>query len=318
MDKDNKRKLLLGILVASGTILFIVGIFLIGSKQNIFSRTFKISTIFNDLNGLRKGDYVRFAGVKAGVVDKITFLNDSMIKVDMKISIDFNDLIKKDAVAYIATEGLVGNKIINIRPKWRERESVKENDLVSSVNPFDTEKIIEKLMGTNDNAAVITDNLARISVKINEKKSIFETLINDTMAASDVKSILKDIKTTSSQLSAMTLNFEKIIDRVDAGEGLAGTILRDTSITKQLKQTMFNLKTSSDYATIITGELTKSMQADKKNTVALLMKDTTFAQNLNQTVINLQRSTQKLNETLDALQHISLFKKYFLKPIKNK
>lgn len=311
INKDNRKKILLGLLVLFAGILFTFGIFFIGRKRELYAKTFHISTIFNDLNGLRNGDFVRFSGYKCGIVEKITFLNDSMIKVDMKIEKDMQTFIKKDAVANIATEGLVGNKLVNIRPKWKSRITIQDNDFVESINPFNTQEIIEKLIHTNDNAENLTENLAKITGRINESKGIFQTLISDTTVVIDLKEIIADIKMTGYRISKMSGDLEKTMEKINLDEGMAGLILTDTTLSNELKQIMFNLNKSSEYSTKITGDFTRSIQDNNNSTFGMLMKDSTFAQNLRQSVINLQQGTEKLNENMEGLKHSILLRKYF-------
>lgn len=311
ISKDSRKKILLGLLVLIGGVLFIFGIFFIGRKQELYTKTFHISSIFSDLNGLRDGDFVRFSGYKCGIVDKITFLNDSMIRVDMKIEKEMQSFIKKDAIASISTEGLVGNKLINIRPVWKSRITVQDNDFVVSIDPFNTQEIIEKLIHTNDNVEDVTENLAKITGKINESKGIFNTLVNDTAVVGDLKEIIADIKVTGYRLSKMSGDLEKTVEKINLDEGMAGLILTDTTLSNQLKQIMYNLDKSSEYSTKITGDLTRSIQDNNNSTFGMLMKDSTFAQNLRQSVINLQQGTEKLNENMEGLKHSILLRKYF-------
>ena len=64
--KKTKRALRLGIFVASALLLFIVAIYLIGSKQNLFTSNTDIHASFRDIRGLMPGNQVRFAGINIG------------------------------------------------------------------------------------------------------------------------------------------------------------------------------------------------------------------------------------------------------------
>ena len=68
MDKDLKRNILLGFFVMMGIILFIIGIFLVGSKNEMFQKTFPITARFTNATGLKLGSNVRYNGVKVGIV----------------------------------------------------------------------------------------------------------------------------------------------------------------------------------------------------------------------------------------------------------
>ncbi|MGP8214502.1 MAG: MlaD family protein [Bacteroidia bacterium] len=316
MVRETSKKIWLGVLATSGAILFFIGIFSIGKKQNMFNTTFRVNAIFSNVNGLKEGDYVRFSGVRAGIVNSIIFLNDSMIKVEMKINRNIRHLIKKDAIAYITTEGLVGNKILEIKPKWRSDVIVKDNDTLTAIDPFDTHEIIEKLLSTNDNAKIITGNLAQISEDVNKKKSILRTVISDSIAANNLKDIISNLQKSSLQFSVLAGHLDKITDKINLDKGVAGVLLNDTATAGQVELTIKNLKETSDYATKIAGQLNESVQLHTNNAAGTLVKDTMFSRNLKQSIENLNQSTYKLNETMDALQHSIFLRGYFKKKAK--
>ena len=71
MKKDTGNNIRLGIFISIGTIAMILALYLIGSKRNIFSDTIRITAQFYNVNGLRAGNNVRYAGIDIGTVDKI-------------------------------------------------------------------------------------------------------------------------------------------------------------------------------------------------------------------------------------------------------
>jgi len=116
MKKTTSEKLKLGVFVILGLILFVTGIYFIGQKQNLFGKMITISANFNNVSGLQHGNNVRYSGINVGTVKSITMVNDSTIKIDMNIEEKMVKHIKKDAIATIGTDGLVGNMIVNIIP----------------------------------------------------------------------------------------------------------------------------------------------------------------------------------------------------------
>lgn len=314
MLKETKRKLWIGLLATSGAALFLLSIFLIGKKQSMFGPTFRLYTVFSNINGLKTGNYVRFSGVRAGIVDNITVVNDSMVLVGLKLDRKLQPLIKKDDVVYISTEGLVGDKILEIKPNLKSRIPAGDNDTLATVNPYDTHAIIDKLLATNDNAKIITANLASLSNDMSTRKSILKTIVADSVAANDFRSIISNLKSTSSQFNLLSVRLNEISDKINLDKGLAGTLMNDTSIVNQLHTVMNNLQNASNNAVSITGQLNKSMlQRGNENTLSMLMKDSALAGDLKQTIENLRESTQKLDENMDALQHSFLLRKYFKK-----
>src|SRR5208283_5193366 len=103
MNKELKRNIMLGLFITAGIIIFIIGIFLVGSRNELFTKTFSIRAVFNNASGLKTGCIVRFNGVKVGIVKSVVNINDSMVIVDIHIEEVKRALIKKSAVATIAT-----------------------------------------------------------------------------------------------------------------------------------------------------------------------------------------------------------------------
>ena len=75
MEATKNKKISVALFIASGLILFIVAIFIIGSKENLFTPTFKIQAAFEKVNGLKTGASVRFNGINVGTVDDIEIYN---------------------------------------------------------------------------------------------------------------------------------------------------------------------------------------------------------------------------------------------------
>ena len=139
MRKTTSEKLKLGILVSIGLLVFIAAIYFIGQRQNIFAKTFSVSTNFNNVNGLIKGNNVRYSGINVGTVKTISMINDSTINVTMVIEEKMIHHIKKDAIATIGTDGLVGNMIVNIIPGNGKEGGILPGDIIKSYTKIGTD-----------------------------------------------------------------------------------------------------------------------------------------------------------------------------------
>src|SRR3954465_3410555 len=93
-----------------------VSVFLIGSENNIFSRTFNIAAEFKNIEGLKEGDNVWLSGVKIGTVSDVKIVAEGKVVVKLSLKDRQSEFIRKDATASIGSDGLVGNKIVVIRP----------------------------------------------------------------------------------------------------------------------------------------------------------------------------------------------------------
>src|SRR6476620_10821290 len=104
----------LGIFVTVGMVILVVSLYFIGSKKNLFGNKFSVYVNFKDINGLKKGNNVRYGGIDVGTIGNIVILNDTTIKVEMILDENMKAMIRKNSIAKIGTDGLMGDKLIEI------------------------------------------------------------------------------------------------------------------------------------------------------------------------------------------------------------
>lgn len=194
MKKSTGNKMKLGIFVSISITLFIVGIYFIGQRQQLFSSTFQICGIFRDISGLQVGNNVRFSGINIGIIENIEQITDSTVKVDMVINEDTRRFIKKNAKAIIGSDGLMGNKIILIIPGPVGKKELNNNDTIETAQTVSMDDILIKIKVTADNAASITDDLAVIMQSISEGKGTVGKLLMDSTLAHNLNGAIINIK----------------------------------------------------------------------------------------------------------------------------
>src|SRR5665647_546677 len=106
----------LGSFVLAGLICLVLLLYMIGKNRNLFGNNYVLKTRFENVQGLIAGNNVRFSGIQAGTVKSIKILNDTVIEVTMIIEKKMQSIIRKNAITSIGTEGVVGNKVVNIVP----------------------------------------------------------------------------------------------------------------------------------------------------------------------------------------------------------
>src|SRR5207244_4432186 len=97
--------------------------------------------------------------INVGTVDKIEIKNDTAVEVEMQIQKKLKNIIRKNSLATIGTDGLMGSKLVNIAPGSPDSPIVAEGDNIASVKSVDTEKMLRTLELTNQNIATISGNL---------------------------------------------------------------------------------------------------------------------------------------------------------------
>ncbi|SHG44645.1 phospholipid/cholesterol/gamma-HCH transport system substrate-binding protein [Flavobacterium segetis] len=319
MEKTTSQKIRLGFFVISGLIIFIVAIYFIGDKQKMFGQTNHLKAIFNNVNGLQLGNNVRYSGVNAGTVRTINMINDSVIEVEMLIDKSIFSHIKKDAIAIIGSDGLVGNMIINIVPGKGNKAAVEHGDQITTVKRVQTDDLLSTLDVTNKNAALLTADLLKITKEIIEGKGTVGSLINDTVIAQDLKQTMFYLKVTGKGTAESVTKLNKLIGSLENKNNVIG-VLKDTAVANDIKKIVQNLDRSSAGIDKLVSNLNTTILNIKEGKGALnyLSNDPNLVRKIDSTMININEASFRLNENLEALKHNFLFRGYFKKQEKEK
>jgi phospholipid/cholesterol/gamma-HCH transport system substrate-binding protein len=315
MKQTNAQKFNLGLFIVIGTLILVVALYFIGNRQNLFGKTFKISAVFNNVNGLQLGNNVRYSGINVGTVKGITMLNDTTICVDMVIEDKILKHIKKNAVAAIGSDGLVGSMVINIAPSNDSSRALIPGDTIKSYSKINTNDMLETLNTTNENAAILTSDLQKITTAINQGKGTLGMLIKDEELAKNLKQTIKNLNTASAGASKTISDLNKLITSINLDESVAGVLLNDSVSATKIKSVITNLnKSTSNLDTVITH--LNSLVLNIKNsegTLNYVLNDTVLVKNIDATILNIKEGSIKLNEDLEALKHNFFFRGYFKK-----
>lgn len=297
MEESKNKKLILAIFIVIGAALFLIAIFIIGSKQNLFTSTFKLQSVFETASGLLNGSSVRFNGISVGTVNDIEIISGNKVRVEMTIESSVKKFIKHDSKAKIVSEGLVGNKIIEITSGSDNVQSVNDGDMLESIKPIEAEDIFKSLKETGDNASVITKDLSSIVSKVNSGEGTLGQLVNNTSLYNNVDSTLRGFSTSTSEVNNVLRKISSGVDKITSDI---------IPMTAQIRSI------TADIA-----EISRKMNSSE-SVVGTLLTDTSFANNLkslirnaNQTTANLEQGSFSFSQNMEALKHNFLFKGYF-------
>ena len=321
MKKTNSQKFRLGIFVSIGTILFVIAIYLIGQRQSMFKKNFTISAYFQNVNGLQNGNNVRYSGIDIGTVKEIIMINDSTIKVDMVIDKKIAIHIKKDAIATIGSDGLVGNMIVNIVPGKKAEAVINNGDIIKSYSKIGTDDILNTLSVTNENAAILTADLLKITDRLLEGKGTLGVLLNDTIMAKDLKQSVTNLKKVSAGASNTIKELNHIIVSLKTNDNtVLGMLINDSISGKKLKTIVNNLEVSSSKVDSLIGNINVLVEDfnSSKGAFNYITKDTSLVNSLKSTLQNINEGTEKFNENMEAFKHNFLTRGYFRKLEKQK
>ncbi len=315
MKNTTSSNVQLGIFVMIGLAFLLFTLYLIGSNQNLFDQTFEVKATFYNVNGLMKGNNVRFSGIDVGTIKKVEIISDTTVKVTMVIKNNIHPFIKKNSVATVGTDGLMGNKLVNIsNTSGGSSEIVEVGDMLTSIKPVETDEMLRTLDLTNQNLYQITTDLKRITQKLKSSNSLW-SLLMDTSVAQNVKLSISNIRATTNNTAAFSKDLNFLIQDIKNGKGVAGVLLNDTASTKRLQNSIQQLQQATTKAVELTSDIRMVTEQLKKGQGAtgVLISDTAFAKDLKKSMKNIEFGTDRFNENMEAMKHNFLFRGYFKK-----
>jgi phospholipid/cholesterol/gamma-HCH transport system substrate-binding protein len=317
-SREIQQNIKLGIFVLAGLVLFMGAVFLVGSENNLFSKTFTTHAIFKNVEGLKEGDNVWLSGVKIGTVRDVRIVTEGKVVVTLSLKNKQNRFIKKDATAFIGSDGLVGSKIVVIRP-GTQTSVIQDTDTIGALSPADTQDLLNIAKDVGDNTRSLTSDLKMLAKKVNDGQGIVGELLSDGDFARDLRASADHMRMTTDRTAQASQELHAMLYKLNHGDGLINRLATDTSLSYTFDQTLANVRElSKNSAEMSQGlkELIGKMNSGN-NAIGVLLADSLFADRLKVTVENAQHATAKLDENMEALQHNFLLRGYFRKKDKN-
>jgi phospholipid/cholesterol/gamma-HCH transport system substrate-binding protein len=316
MAKRLVNNVRLGAFVMAGLLFLVLLLYMIGRNRSLFGSNYILKARFENVQGLVPGNNVRYSGIQSGTVKTIEIVNDTSIEVSMLIDTKMEDIIRKDAIVSIGSDGLVGNKVVNIIPGEIHDDLAKEGDVLVSKNPIDTESILKTLSKTNNDVAEIVSGLKVTVERINNSTALWSILSEESLPE-DLRQSAANIRKATSRAGLMADDLHVIVSDLKSGKGSAGILLRDTSFANNLNQAvlkMRQLSTNADKLSLQMTTLVSGIQNDLnsgKGAASTILKDTSVVNKLNTSLDNIQRGTDGFNQNMEALKKSFLLRGYF-------
>jgi phospholipid/cholesterol/gamma-HCH transport system substrate-binding protein len=249
----------IGAFILLGLVVFLAIIYLLGAQARYFERKYALRAEFTEVGGLIEGATVRLAGVQIGRVTKVDLPPHpgGKVQVTLTLARRFADRVRRNSEARIVTQGLLGDKLVEITIGSADAPPLQSGDTIATRDPFEMQEIFsagaETLAQVNQLAVTLRKTVDRVDRMTNEVEKgkgwlhvmIYEepeslrrlnALLTSTQqllarAESDESAVgvllSRDSgKSVRSLLAAMDA-FGRAAQKPDAGEGLLPTLLFD-------------------------------------------------------------------------------------------
>jgi phospholipid/cholesterol/gamma-HCH transport system substrate-binding protein len=305
----------LGIFFALALVVAVLLLEMVGA-MDWFKSGYQINASFKTAQELKKGDFVKMAGVEIGRVENVA-LEDGRAKVIMKIQSKYQ--IKTDAKAVIKFTGLMGQNFVSIEGGSPAAPAIQAGSLDTIEQP-DLSALMAKLEGVaggienltksfstdsmstmlgpltdfvKQNSAPLTamiGNMKTVSDNVAQGRGTVGKLIMDdsfyTAAFTTVTNLqlaTGDIKNLTSQADGMISQVRGLVDGINSGKGTLGKLTKDEALYVETTMAMSNLR-----------EILQKMNQGQ-GTVGQLINNDSFLKNA-------KLSLQKLDKATDSLE----------------
>ncbi|MCA9400778.1 MAG: MCE family protein [Candidatus Omnitrophica bacterium] len=206
----NWKRFLAGLFFIGGVLLVSFMIFTIGKSKGLTQPKFQITVLFNDVGGLLEGAPIRLSGVSIGNVAGITFLDQEVhrrrVKVVCNIFTQFKAQLNKNAIFKIQTEGVLGEKLIEI-VLLEEGPPLNLDAPILGQDPLDVTDLAMAFTEAAQSFTKTSDSIS--SIEMDELASqLGETAKSLSATAKGINSVLQE-------LQYLTRKSKRLINRVE-------------------------------------------------------------------------------------------------------
>jgi phospholipid/cholesterol/gamma-HCH transport system substrate-binding protein len=312
----SRRYLAVGIFIIAGVTLFAVGIFLVGSRHEAFSRHVLLYTEFADLDGISKGSKVQVAGMDAGQVTGIEVPRSPSghFRVQMKVDEKLHGLVRSDSVVTVDTEGVVGDTFLTIHSGSPNAAIAQADSVLQSKPPVTMSDLLSHGLGImNDADATIKQVGGKLNVALDGVNvavgNANDVLVGLKEGRGPAGMLLRDEK-MAGQIRESMSNVQLTTSNLNQASGRVNSIVADVQ-QRQLPQKLDDTMTQIHSASTRADATIQQVQQSLTQALGPDVNGVTAGQNVSESLSNVNVATGNMAEDTEALKHNFFFKGFF-------
>jgi len=221
----------LGAFIVATLAVLAAGVFLIGGQEYLFRSTYQLKAQFDNVAGLAVGADVEVGGVHSGNVHSIKLPHKPGDKVIVIMDLDRStkEIIKRDSVASIETEGVLGNQFVAISFGTAGQAEVADGGTIQSVPPLELGALLIKANALLDssqqaivNTTAATAHLNSVSAKIDSGQGTVGALVNDKQLYNNLEQTTTTLHDTMLQAQIGVTDFQENMEALKHNFFLSG------------------------------------------------------------------------------------------------
>jgi phospholipid/cholesterol/gamma-HCH transport system substrate-binding protein len=242
------QKFRVGLFVLVALAAFLGMIYALGARARLFEARYTVHAEFTEVGGLSEGATVRLAGVQIGRVKAVHLPAQpgGKVRVDLAIARRFANRVRKNSVARIDTQGLLGDKIVEITVGTPDAPATHPGDVIAARDPSDMGQVMSQATQAVKDVAALATSLRETADSLKQAKLVDEaaaTIGNARKVTEQVGRLVGEVErgrgwahaliyeepAALRQMNQVIATTQTLLDRIDRGEGAVGVLTSEES-----------------------------------------------------------------------------------------
>jgi phospholipid/cholesterol/gamma-HCH transport system substrate-binding protein len=236
MDDRGRLSFVVGLFVLGALAFAGFALWNLGADQGLLAERYRLTTYFEDVQGLVSGGAVRLAGKDVGSIESVSFApakdGRPPVRVILQLSSEVQPLIRSDSVAGIGTVGLLGDKFVSLSIGSDAGKVLPDGAEIASVSPLDLNMAVVRGTEAIDNIATLAQNLNKVvtdfdkgtgGAKLADSAAGLSEIVREIRSGDGMLHTLVYDPYQGSALSdaeASIASLRKVIEQVETGDGI--------------------------------------------------------------------------------------------------
>jgi phospholipid/cholesterol/gamma-HCH transport system substrate-binding protein len=224
------RQLRVVLLIAISIVLLAYGVYQVGKVFDVFASRYELVTTVPTALGLREGAPVTLAGQRIGQVKRIEFIpvdrktSGDNLRITLAIAHEVRDQIRRDSRAFLRTQGLLGDKFVDIEPGTAGNAVLIAGDTLRAGKSLDIEEFMTQASAALDEATAVVEALRSVTTGLANGEGTIGQLLTD-------EQLYGRMVSTTGQL-------EGVLRQINSSNGTLGHLIRDPALYQRLTSTV--------------------------------------------------------------------------------
>ena len=220
------RQVRVVVLLIIGIVILAYGVYRVGKIFDVFADRYTVITQLPSVAGLQEGSPVTLAGRQIGQVDKIEFIpmgrkrSGNNLSIHLKVAQRVKNQIRRDSRVAVRSQGLLGDKYIDIAPGTMAAAVVQDRDTIPAIIALDMDQFLAQATQMMDSVALVVTDLRQITTTIARGDGTIGKMLHDDQLYA--------------RMVGTTSELQHLLGNINRGDGTLSRLIRDPAMYNRL------------------------------------------------------------------------------------